>query len=139
MEYLGDILKVCGIGVLCAIFLAVFGKMSGSLGMALRVGGGMLVFGIFLAVLTSNIDELENIFISAPVDASVFSRAFSLMLKALGIALVSKFCADICRDCGESTLAGGIESVGRVAIFSLCIPIISDILSHAAQVLDKGG
>ncbi len=139
MDYTAELLKVCGIALLCSACLLVIGKLCTSVGTLIRVGGGVLIFGVFIFVLSANINSLEETFNAAPVNSDYFGEAFSLMLKALGIALLCRFCADVCRDCGEGTMANGVESVGRMAIFSLCIPIITDILAYASQVMEIGG
>ena len=136
MQYFDDILRVCGIAVLCVVVLMVLSRL-GSLGAgsAVRIGGAVLIFGIFIMILRDNLETLEGVVSSVSRDSSYISRAFGLMLKALGIALLCKLCSDICRDCGESTLATGVEGVGRAAIFSLCLPIISEIIEYASKVL----
>jgi stage III sporulation protein AD len=73
--------------------------------------------------------------INFDLENSFASRAFGVMLKGLGIALVGRFCSDICRDCGEQTLANGVESVGRIAIFALSVPMLVEILSFAYELL----
>ena len=57
------------------------------------------------------------------------------MLKALGMALVSKLCADVCRDSGETALAGGVESAGRIAILVLSLPTFAKILALVGEML----
>jgi stage III sporulation protein AD len=57
------------------------------------------------------------------------------MLKALGMALISKLCADVCRDTGESALASGVESVGKIAIFALAVPTFVKILELVFEML----
>ena len=136
MQYFDDVLRVCGIAVLCVIVLMVttrFGNFG--IGTAIRICGGLLIFGVFVVVLKDNLEVLEGALTSSGLGSSHVERAFSLMLKALGVALLSKLCADICRDCGESTLASGVEGVGRAAIFSLALPVISEIIEYASKML----
>jgi stage III sporulation protein AD len=60
------------------------------------------------------------------------------MIKALGIALIGKVCADVCKECGEGGLAQGVETVAGALIFSLSVPILSGILEFAVDVLSRG-
>lgn len=136
MQYFDDVLKVCGIAVLCVIALMVTTRLGNfGIGTAIRLCGGLLIFGVFVVVLKDNLEMLESVLTSSGADTSHVVRAFDLMLKALGVALLSKLCADICRDCGENTLASGVEGVGRVAIFSLTLPVISEIIEYASRML----
>lgn len=138
MEQWTEVLRICGVAVLCAVVLCAFGKQFGALGATIRIGGGVLIFGMVAALLGESIDKLRVV-LSIGVGTEGFpSETFSLMLKALGIAFVSKFCAGVCRDCGENTLAGGVESAGRIAMISLCLPLLLEILSRASEILDMG-
>ena len=136
MDYTAELFKVGGIAVLCSVCLVIIGQISGKMSFALRIGGSILIFGVLLLILRKNTEAISNML--SVLGEGVALSAFSLMLKALGIAFVSKFCSDICRDCGEATLAGGVESVGKIAIISLCIPVVSEILGYASTILEAG-
>lgn len=138
MDYTVELLKVCGIALLCSVCALVLGKTSGSLVFCLRIGGGVLIFGVLLVVLKDNVETLLEMTSFLGSSQGMGARAFSMMLKALGIAFISKLCSDVCRDCGEGTLAGGVESVGKIAVISLCIPIVVEILEYASAILEAG-
>ena len=62
----------------------------------------------------------------------------AVLFKALGIALLSHFCAEICRECGEVAAANGVELTGKIEILLLCLPLIRDILETAQGLLSLG-
>lgn len=134
MDAFEIMMRACGIGVVAALCLVVVGRVSGGYGFALRIGGAVLLFGIFLLVFTESVDALRAVAIAAS-GSSFAADAFGTMIKGLGVALLGRFCSDICRDCGEQTLASGVESVGRIVIFSLSIPMLTDILELAGEIL----
>ena len=55
-------------------------------------------------------------------------------VKALGIAYISEFAADTCRDFGQSALAAKAEFAGKCAIFILCVPPAISVLEAAFKV-----
>lgn len=57
---------------------------------------------------------------------------FGVLIKAVGISLLCGIAADICRDLGENTLAGGVESGGKAAIIVLSLPVVEYLLKAAA-------
>lgn len=138
MKVFEMLMRACGVALLSAICLVFLPRISAGYGSVIRVAGGVFLFGCFLSMLREGISEILPL-TSFVGDDSPAAEAFSLMLKALGIALVARFCADVCRDCGENTLACGVESVGRMAIFLLSVPMIVRILSLAADMLGMGG
>ena len=138
MEYFEHLMKGCGIAIIAVVCITVVGKLSDSAALTLRIGGGVALFAVAVLLLGENISAIESTISAVTRFDGTVGEAFSLMLKALGVALVSKLCSDICRDCGESTMANGVEAVGRIAIIGMCIPVIADILSFASDVLERG-
>lgn len=133
-----DFLKICGVAIVCTLLLTVLKKSSGGMDSIVRAGGGIVIFSLLLSGIGEALGSVRSTVLSVADGSGYLGGAFSLMLKALGIALVSKLCADICRDCGENGLAGGIESAGRVAIISLCVPIVSELVGLAVKILEIG-
>ena len=62
-------------------------------------------------------------------------RYADILLGALGIALMTGICADICRDCREPSIAGYVEMAGRLEILLLCLPLIAEILETVSGLL----
>ena len=133
-----DFFKICGIAVICALLLTLLKKSFGGTDTLLRVGGGVVIFSLMLSGLGEAVGAVMEITSSIGGENALLSSSFSLMLKALGIAVISKLCSDVCRDCGESGLAGGIEAAGRVAIISMCIPIVRELVGLAVKILEMG-
>ena len=62
-------------------------------------------------------------------------RIFDIMLKTTGISFIGCICSGICRDSGESSIANSIESICKLEIILLCIPIIDFIAEKAQNIL----
>lgn len=58
------------------------------------------------------------------------------LLKLCGIAVISEFASDICRDSGEASLAHRIDTAARISILSTAIPSVAEILSGIASLLE---
>ncbi len=78
-------------------------------------------------------------FLRVLTEESEHSAYTALLFKALGIALLTQICADICRESGESGLAGGVELTGKVEILLLCLPLMEELLEAARNLLTIGG
>lgn len=76
--------------------------------------------------------------------SSLFSQSgtapyATVILKALGIALLTELCAEICRECGEGAAATGVELTGKIEILLLSLPLVNEILHLAEELLHMGG
>jgi stage III sporulation protein AD len=102
------------------------------------VGALILIFGTVVFELAEGIIAIEDT-VSETVDGNSFvAVSLSVMIKSLGIAIIGRICADICKECGEGGLAQGVELVSGAVIFSLSLPILSEILGFASDVLSRG-
>jgi stage III sporulation protein AD len=126
-----DIIKLCGVGLLCAVAVLIMKQLKGELAALVRVGGVLIIFGALALFAADIITDVTGL---------VFTEGLSgyarIMMKALGLALVSRICSDICRDMGETTVAGGIELGGRLAILSLCLPLIGELMGYAKGLME---
>ena len=52
---------------------------------------------------------------------------------------MTQYVADICRESGESAAASGVETVGKLEILLLSLPLIDEILRVAERLLSMGG
>ncbi len=62
----------------------------------------------------------------------------TVLLKALGISVLTQCCSELCRECGESGIAEGVELVGKTEILLLCLPLMGEIIKTAGQWLSLG-
>ena len=124
------LLKVCAVAILCAVAVTVLKHLRGDFSALLRVGGCVLIFGLLIPkaweVMSGAFTWLE---------ASGAEPYAEVMLRCLGIALLTRICTDICRDCGEGGVASGVELAGTLAILLLCVPLIEEMIGYATEIL----
>ena len=100
------------------------------------IGGGILILLALLPLLNGVMEDTVVLF-----DGSEIGRYADVMLRALGVALLTRICTDVCKDTGQSAVAGGVELAGKLVILMLCLPMIREIIGYAAQILQgaEGG
>ena len=123
-------ISVCGIGLLCALSTLLLRTRSGEVALLLRIGGLVLLTGALVVSVREPLSELRAI-----IEGEGLGKYVTVMLKALGIAVLCGTCGDICRDCGEGSIATGVETAGNLMILSLSLPLIREILGVAAELL----
>ena len=67
------------------------------------------------------------------------SEYVAVLWKAFAIAAVTHFSAEICRECGETGAAAGVELGGKAEILLLSLPLIHKLLTLAEELLSRGG
>ncbi len=62
------------------------------------------------------------------------SEYAELMLKGLGVAVITRICASVCREAGRGGIADYVELAGRLEILLLCLPLMSRIIGAASEL-----
>ena len=131
------ILRAAGIAIAALVILIALRGVSSVFATFVKVGAMLLLFGFFIFELAEGISSIREL-VSRFIDADSFvGISISVMIKALGIALIGRICADVCKECGEGGLAQSVELVAGIVIFSLSLPILSEILSFASDLLQR--
>ena len=129
-----DVLKLCMLAVLGVCAALTLKQWKSDLLPLLRVAL-VVLFGLAAVNrLAPAVSYLTGLGEQAGVNTYL-----QTLLRALGIALLTQYAAEICRECGESAAANGVELAGKLEILLLCLPLIDEILSLADRLLAAGG
>lgn len=129
----GELFRICGLAVLCLVASLLLARMGGEFVGLLRLGGSILLFGVLIFSLSEIVEALRGLF-----SASGAEKYADLMIRALGLSFLTAICSDLCRDTGESALASGVEMAGKLAIVWLSLPLVGEIMTTAAEILEIG-
>lgn len=129
---MGELLKICGVAIICAAASALIGKSSDGIGLAVRLGGTVAVVGLAVSLVLRVVEYLQGMELS-----QLPSQYFSVMLRALGVCVLSRICSDVCKDSGETTAAGAVESAAKFALILLSLPILEELISYAESLAGR--
>lgn len=91
-----------------------------------------VVCGVYLFTLVTPVVK----YVSELAADTVLPRFFSLLIKSVGVSLLCGAASDICRACGETSLASAVESAGRALMVLLSLPVVGYLLEAAVQLTD---
>lgn len=93
---------------------------------AILLTAGVLVLILYrcLSYVMPIIDTLESLFVRAGIE----SAYFSVLLRSVAASLVTRLCADLCRDGGSQALASLVEIVGTVAALLISMPVLETVI-----------
>lgn len=98
--------------------------------------GTSLITGVI--VLMAVITQFDSIFefLNRYLTIDGFNSDYiKILLKILGIAYITQFGAEVCKDAGSASIASKIELAGKVIILSYGIPIIISLLDTVKGIL----
>ena len=121
---------VCAFGIVAACIIAVIKPLRPELSTLAAVVAGVLIFIYIINGLTPFVEFIKG----AAADTGA-EGYFTLMIKSLAVSLCCRMSADICRDCGESSLASRVELAGKAGIVIISLPIVTQLLNIAKDML----
>ena len=128
------IFKACGLAVMSAVLVLILKRWNGDVAVCIKIICGVGLAALCLSGLTPVIEYLREIGAQGG-NSEALGESASLMLRVLAVALVTHISANICRDCGEGTLAGYLEIGGKVEIIILSLPTLKSIIDIAVGML----
>lgn len=131
------ILKGAGVAFIALIALLLLRETSGRFSVLIKIGTVVLLFALIIGELAVVFGELLGDIRDVISQDEFLNSSVSVMLKALGVALIGKICADVCKECGENGIAEGVEMLSGVVILSLSLPMLSKILGFASEMLKR--
>lgn len=127
-------IQLMGIALISAVLFVVIKKYSPEYMIFAELGSVLLVFLLLYPYIKDIIDFYYEYADYGGIDDSYLK----LVLKSIGIALLTQFASDICRDSGQSALAGKIEFAGKLFIAVLALPVAKSLIEVALKVTEMG-
>lgn len=125
-----EIVKVVSFAFI-ALFIVLFLKdYKEDLAIKISIAVGILIFLFMINKITLVIGLLQELALKANIDFVYLNTIF----KILGIAYLSSFCSEICKDAGQNSLASKVEFSGKILILALSIPILMAVLQSILKL-----
>jgi len=119
------LIRVMAIAVAGSVLGLVIKKNSPEMSMLLTIS--LAIFALYLAfeVITGVMDFIRSLSETVGISPTVLG----VVLRNVGIAIVTKLSSDICRDAGQSTIASGVELAGTVTAIYVSLPLLQTVVS----------
>lgn len=125
-----EILQIAGLGMAAALLAMVIRGPRPEMASLIAMAAGALVFFLAVSRLQAVVAVMEQL-----VDKAGVARDYlKVLLKVIGIAYVSEFAAQTCRDAGEDSLAAKVEMGGKVLVLAMASPIIVAVVELVLEV-----
>ena len=119
-----EMLKLAGMCAVCVLPVVLLRKRTPEQAMLLTAAVLAVVLGRCLALAAPLVETLRDLLERAGLEAVYLS----ILLKTTAAALVTRFCADLCKDGGSQALASAVETVGAVAALAIALPLLQAVV-----------
>lgn len=126
-----SIVKIAAIAVAAALCAVTVKKQAPELGLVIGLAAGTLILALSATALKSVKQLIETLGQTAGLSPAVLSP----VIKTVGIAIVTKLAAEICRDAKEGGIAAFVETAGAVSALFVSLPLIEMVLKVVTGLL----
>lgn len=117
--------------VAAAMLCALIRVQRPELATAVSLAAGVAVVAMLATQLQTEAPKLEGLNrVLTGMDPDIRDA----VLRGAGIAILSDLGAQLCRDAGETALAGRVTLIARVSILALCAPLLSALAELLGQL-----
>ena len=126
-----EILQIIGLGFVVTLLILIIKQQRPELAVQLGLTLSAIIFLMVLSKLTVVLDLFRDL----AEKANISQMYLNTILKIIGIAYVTEFGAQVCRDAGEGAVAGKIEFAGKILVMILAVPIIALVLDTIVRLI----
>ncbi len=126
-----EILKIVTFALVALLIVMVLKKEKEEFALMVSLIAGIVIFIFLISKLTTVVNFLQNLSYKANIDIVYLDVVF----KVLGIAYLSSFCSEICKDAGAGSIAAKVEFAGKILILTLSIPILMAVMQTILKIM----
>ncbi|OQB25207.1 MAG: Stage III sporulation protein AC/AD protein family protein [Firmicutes bacterium ADurb.Bin182] len=128
------VFKTIALAIIATVFCVLIKSYKPEMALQISIAAGILI-------ILSAIEQITGISKAISKMAEEYGiniTYITVILKAIGIAYLTQFAAQICKDAGETAIAGKVELIGRVLILAMALPLVTVLLKMIQSIVGTG-
>ena len=126
-----DILKIALTGIVSVLMYVLIKQLKPEYAPLTAIGAACIILVAITDSLLDATGSLEEMLVLSGLE----KQNVSLLIKALGICVVTQFASDICRENSASSIATAVELAGRLGMLMLALPMIETVARIAIGLI----
>ena len=119
-----ELLKLAALCTVCILPVVLLRKQTPEQALLLTIAILAVAAARCVSLAMPLMDELRALFDRAGIEPLYLS----ILLRTLAAALVTRLCADLCKDGGSQALASAVETAGAVAALAIAMPLLKAVI-----------
>ena len=119
-----EALKLAALCAVCILPVVLLRKKTPEQALLLTIAVLVAAAARCLALAVPLVEELRALLARAGLEEAYLA----VLLKTTAAALVTRFCADLCKDGGSQALASAVETAGAVASLAIALPLLKAVV-----------
>ena len=130
-----DTYKLCGVALISSAAVFFLRNIKKEYEVPLTVAGSILLIAAAFGMAEPIVEYIGELSGALPMAG----EAFAVLMRTMGIAMLTRVAADICRDMGSPSVASSLEVTARLEIALLTLPLVSSLLESIRALFAEAG
>ena len=117
-------MKLAGLCVVCLLPVLLLRKSAPEQALLLTIAVLAAVMVQCLNAAAPQLERLRALFTRAGIETAYIS----VLLRTLAAALVTRLCADLCKDGGSQAMASAVETAGAFTVLLITLPLLEAVV-----------
>ena len=119
-----ELLKLAALCAVCLLPVVLLRKQVPEQALLLTIAILAVTAARCLSLALPLLEEIRTLLERAGIEALYLS----ILLRTLAAALVTRLCADLCKDGGSQALASAVEIAGAAAALAIAMPLLKAVI-----------
>ncbi len=126
-----NILSISILSVLTVIIITTLRPKNSEIALMLGLSCSVIVLLTVLSQVSGMVATINNIIAVSQISTSYVV----ILLKVIGICLVTEFAVNVCKDAGSQSLANNVSLAGKIMATITSLPLYADILNTVLSLV----
>ena len=126
-----ELIRIAGIGIVGALLAVVVSEKKPEMGMLIGLAFGVLALVLVAGKAGAVIQLINESVRKSGIDADLIVP----ILKVTGMAYITQFAVDACRDAGQNGIASKIEIAGKIMMLAVAVPLATALIKMGTTIL----
>ena len=120
-----------GVALISTTLCLVIKKDRPEIAMFIGILTGVVILVSVIFKLSFIIDSINSL----AAKANIPDVYITLIIKLIGIAYLMEFAIQLCKDCGEGSIASKLEFGGKIIVMTMSFPILLSIIEMVLNII----
>lgn len=126
-----NVFSICVLAVVTVIIILTLRSRNSEIALMLGISCSIIILLSMLSQVSLIINTLNSIVAASNININYIV----ILLKVIGICLITEFAVNTCKDAGSQSLAGNVSLAGKVMVTITALPLYSDILNTVLSLM----
>lgn len=128
-----NILSICILSVVAVIMIVTLRPKNGEIALMLTISCSVIILVSVFSQVSAVMDTINNIIAVSDINTSYVA----ILLKVIGICLITEFTVNTCKDAGSQALANNVSLAGKIMVTITSLPLYADILNTVLSLVKR--